>query len=145
MSSASKTHTALNEPYCVIPFMGFLSFHRPQSVCAVSSRTNSPIAPSHSQHHTAPSFTRLSICPRLTLFIQVNHPDQPPKIAKMAPVNDAETQFRFLISCIKNSTAGKVRPTLQSPSIRRIELNLHLQVDFQAVATEMEIVSKAAA
>lgn len=36
----------------------------------------------------------------------------------MAPVNDAETQFRFLISCIKNSTAGKVCPTLQSRPIR---------------------------
>ncbi|KAK0740659.1 hypothetical protein B0T18DRAFT_431931 [Schizothecium vesticola] len=43
----------------------------------------------------------------------------------MAPINDAEAQFRFLISCIKHSVAGKV--------------------DFQAVATELEIVTKAAA
>ncbi|KAK1832736.1 hypothetical protein QBC39DRAFT_433036 [Podospora conica] len=43
----------------------------------------------------------------------------------MAPANDAEAQFKFLISCIKHSVAGKV--------------------DFQAVATELEIVSKAAA
>ncbi|KAH8878832.1 hypothetical protein GQ53DRAFT_613459, partial [Thozetella sp. PMI_491] len=41
------------------------------------------------------------------------------------PSMDTESQFKFLISCIKHSTAGKV--------------------NFSAVANELQIVSKAAA
>ena len=65
----------------------------------------------------------------------------------MAPGSDAETQFRFLLSCIRHSVAGKVR-SQKSPipsASKHLLTSRRSQVDFGAVAEELEIVSKAAA
>ena len=65
----------------------------------------------------------------------------------MAPGSDAETQFRFLLSCIKHSVAGKVRSQHSAVpgASEHMLTSRHPQVDFGAVAEELEIVSKAAA
>ena len=97
--------------------------------------------PTSFSHHHAPPASRVPLNPTPTNAL---HSAQSPKTDKMAPVHDAETQFKFLISCIKHSTAGKVRPTLHPLPIRDTT-DSSSQVDFQAVATELEIVSKAAA
>ena len=54
------------------------------------------------------------------------------------------TQVQFLVACIKNSNDGKVRLHFP-PWSMSITLIQALQVNFQAVADECEIVSKAAA
>ncbi len=62
------------------------------------------------------------------------------------PPLDTESQFKFLISCIKHSSSGKV---LLFPSWFSLKKDPGLmkcqQVDFVAVAKELDIVSKAAA
>lgn len=59
----------------------------------------------------------------------------------MAPP-DSEAQFKFLIACIKYSTAGKVSDL---ESIAPYQVLTSHQIDFAQVATECEIVSKGAA
>ncbi|KAK3997119.1 hypothetical protein QBC44DRAFT_209872, partial [Cladorrhinum sp. PSN332] len=56
------------------------------------------------------------------------------------PGLDPEAQFKFLLSCIRHSSAGRVIAfPFSSPKAN------HPQVDFNAVAEELDIVSKAAA
>jgi hypothetical protein len=60
----------------------------------------------------------------------------------MAAKTDPSDQVKFLVCCIRNATSGKVRvfdsPIIDGPTDRS-------QPDFNAVATELGIVSKAAA
>lgn len=68
------------------------------------------------------------------------------------PAIDTEAQFKFLLCCIKHSAAGKVSDPL--PTILQANLysgalltifTIASQVNFDNVAAELGIVSKAAA
>lgn len=61
----------------------------------------------------------------------------------MAPPN-TEDQFKFLIACIKHSTAGKVGKVHEQGTLHGADLSPY-QIDFSQVATECEIVTKGAA
>lgn len=65
------------------------------------------------------------------------------------PPLDTDSQFKFLISCIKHSNAGKVRHTRPCTDARiyasHCRANIMPQIDFAQVANELDIVSKAAA
>lgn len=71
------------------------------------------------------------------------------------PAVDTEGQFKFLLSCIKHSTAGKVSDPLSfthscrslhgSDSVQPSTDATVPQVNFDNVAQELGIVSKAAA
>lgn len=60
----------------------------------------------------------------------------------MAPL-DTEAQFKFLIACIRHSTAGKV--SNQLPIIIKSFNQSLWKIDFENVAKECDIVSKGAA
>ncbi|KXX81210.1 hypothetical protein MMYC01_201376 [Madurella mycetomatis] len=60
------------------------------------------------------------------------------------PALDTEAQFKFLLCCIKHSTAGKVTPAPFYPSSTATH-HEQFQVNFNEVASELGIISKAAA
>lgn len=66
----------------------------------------------------------------------------------MAPPPDSDAQFKFLIACIKHSTAGKVIYHRDAPFSHSIVVKTNqksIQIDFGEVAKECNIVSKGAA
>lgn len=65
----------------------------------------------------------------------------------MAPPPDSDAQFKFLIACIKYSTAGKVNDHQDGPSASPFPTTNQksFQIDFGEVAKECTIVSKGAA
>lgn len=63
----------------------------------------------------------------------------------MAPANDTESQFKFLISCIKHSQGGKVWSLTSALPCLIILRFMLKQVNFGNVANECDIVSKGAA
>lgn len=63
----------------------------------------------------------------------------------MAPAITDETQVRFLIACIKHNGGGKVSFSRPIMRIFLCDRLTHRQPDFQLVADECGIVTKAAA
>ena len=69
------------------------------------------------------------------------------------PAIDTEAQFKFLLCCIKHSAAGKVSdplaPVLSVAPLQKpvltTDFGIAPQVNFDNVAQELQIVSKAAA
>lgn len=125
-------------------FRGFPVFHRPQSVCAVSSRTNSPIAQSP---FPTPRTTQLHT-PLTLAWTNALHPDQSPKSTTKNRKDGSRQRRRDAIPFpdlvhqeLHRRQGLSNTPVAPHPT----QLTPHPQVDFQAVATEMEIVSKAAA
>ena len=62
----------------------------------------------------------------------------------MAAKTDPSDQVKFLVCCIRNATSGKVR-VIDSLMVAGPKPTDRSQPDFNAVAAELGIVSKAAA